>query len=344
MAGWDLKAGELTALNVSEDHIWSLFNYVFSDSCRKTNTYKFGLIKSLLDNLFNGAKTDLGMFYTYEEIFSKFAENYWNLVVKYGLHQMKYNGKSSFSKVEQILIECASKNEMLSFLEFESLDEKGKKNIIKRVTTECKRFVVGALYEDFEGILYRFDLKEKGLTVNYCVYEFMLKYKLELEKLNYYSWARFLEKVNDDKALTRVIEKIELATPRRSNLSVYRDILYSEFEENTCFYCGRKLTNSNIHVDHFIPWSFVKDDKIWNFVLSCSRCNEKKNNRIPDFTLVKELDDRNNQIKDVDRPIVRVDFAYYRDGLIDSMWYYAKMGGMKVFPSKESNKHNKLVF
>lgn len=41
--------GEITEYDVTEDRIWSLFNYVFSDSCSKRNTYKFGLIKSLLD-------------------------------------------------------------------------------------------------------------------------------------------------------------------------------------------------------------------------------------------------------------------------------------------------------
>ena len=56
-AGWKLKSGEITEYDVSEDRIWSLFNYVFSDSSRKRNTYKFGLIKSILDNIFNGKKT-----------------------------------------------------------------------------------------------------------------------------------------------------------------------------------------------------------------------------------------------------------------------------------------------
>ena len=32
---------------------------------------------------------------------------------------------------------------------------------------------------------YSFDLKQKGLTLNYCVYDFLLKYKAEIEKLNY---------------------------------------------------------------------------------------------------------------------------------------------------------------
>lgn len=51
MAGWDLKYGTITEYNINEDRIRSLFNFVFSDSSRKRNTYKFGLIKSLLDNV-----------------------------------------------------------------------------------------------------------------------------------------------------------------------------------------------------------------------------------------------------------------------------------------------------
>ena len=46
MAGWNLKSGSITEYDVSEDRIWSLFNYVFSKSSRKRNTYKFGLVKS----------------------------------------------------------------------------------------------------------------------------------------------------------------------------------------------------------------------------------------------------------------------------------------------------------
>lgn len=67
-----------------------------------------------------------------------------------------------------------------------------------------------------------------------------------------HAWAKFLEKINDDNALIRVIDKLELATPRREDLSIYREILRKEFEQDTCFYCGRKLKNK-IQVDHFIP-------------------------------------------------------------------------------------------
>lgn len=330
MAGWNLKSGLITEYEVSEDRIWSLFNYVFSDSCKKRNSYKFGLIKSLLDNEFNVQQGNDGMYLSYEAIFGKFAENYWNLVIKYNLRQMRKDGKSIYSKVETILKQETDNDNILINLEFDSLDENRKQRIINNVTKECKKCVVGALYEDFDGIIYSFDLKDTGLVLNYCVYEFMLRHKSELEKLNYYSWARFLEQVNDDNVLVRVIDKLELATPKRENLSIYREILRKEFEEDTCFYCGKKLKNT-IHVDHFIPWSFVKDDKIWNFVLSCPNCNQKKSNRVPGKDYLIRIEDRNKKIQMLHNTIIQSDFNGYSDELMNRIWKYAKFSGIKEY-------------
>ncbi len=334
MAGWDLKSGSITEYTVTEDRLWSLFNYVFSDSSRKRNTYKFGLIKALLDNAFNGTETSTGVFYTYEEIFARFAENYWNLVVKYDLRQMRKDGKSEYSKVETILKTAIDQQQVLAAIEFETIDTETKTSIIKKVTTECKKCVVGALYEDFDGVIYSFDLKEKGLTLNFCVRDFMLKYKAELEKLNYYAWAKFLEQVNSDNALIRVIDKLELATPHRDDLSIYREILRKEFEIDTCFYCGRKLGRS-IHVDHFIPWSFVKDDKMWNFVLSCPSCNEKKNNKLPSKEFIVQIITRNKNIQQIQDVVIQNDFIGYKEDLIERMWNYAKLSGFKEYRGGE---------
>jgi len=103
MSGWDLKSGDITNYQASEDQLWSAFNYVYSDACRKRNTYKFGLIKSILDNLFNGIKVNNGVLISYNDIFEKFAENYWNLVVKYDLRQMRRDGRSELSAIENIM-------------------------------------------------------------------------------------------------------------------------------------------------------------------------------------------------------------------------------------------------
>lgn len=51
------------------------------------------------------------------------------------------------------------------------------------------------LYEDFAGTLYEFSLNETCLIFAPRTYEFMLIYKPEIERLNYYSWSHFLEKI-----------------------------------------------------------------------------------------------------------------------------------------------------
>ncbi len=330
MAGWNLKKGIITDYVVSEERIWSLFNFVFSDSSRKRNTYKYGLIKSLLDNIFNGTTTTNGVYFSYEQLFARFAENYWNLVVKYDLRQMRKDGKSTYSKIESIFRMAVCSNEILSSLEFESIEEEQRNNIIKQVVKECKKCVIGALYEDFDGIIYEFDLSNDGLVLNPFVHSFMMKYKIELEQLNYYSWAKFLEQINDDNSLVRVIDKLELATPKRNDLSLYREILRKEFESNNCFYCGKKL-NIKCHVDHFIPWSFVKDDKIWNFVLSCPTCNGNKNNKIPPQKYLIKIVERNKTLSLIDNELVISDFNFYNDELLHNMWQYAILSGFKLY-------------
>ena len=99
MPGWNLREGALIETKVSDDEFWSLFNFVFSDACKKTNTYKFGLIKSICDQVYDLYDDGQGFYLSYEKLFAKFAENYWNLVNRYCLKQMSYNGKSEFSKI-----------------------------------------------------------------------------------------------------------------------------------------------------------------------------------------------------------------------------------------------------
>lgn len=333
MPGWNLKPGNLKSQNTSEDELWSLFNYVFSDSCRKTNTYKFGLIKSICDQIYDSVYDGFGYPISFEKIFYKFTENYWNLVNRYKLKQMSYNGKSDVSKIERIICNVVANYEIPDNVSFQSLSESERKAIVRNVTQECKRNVIGALYNDFRGKLYGFDLNGDGVVLGEAPYYFISKYKMEIEKLNYYFWARFLEKVNDDDVLVRVLEKLELATPQRKDLSLYRDILYLEFQQNCCFYCGEKLKD-NIHVDHFIPWSFVKSDNLWNFVLSCPKCNIKKKDSLVGGTYLTMIERRNDEIstnQGLRSPLIMKEFQSYSSGLLDRIWAYARISGFNEY-------------
>ena len=339
MSGWNLKNGELCKQSVSEEEYWTLFNFVFSDACLKRNTYKFGLIKSIMDNLFNCTYLERNDTYilSYEKIFEKFTVNYWNLVLKYHLKQMRPDGKSKVSKIESIILNATAKNEVIGDIEFDSLLDEDRNDIVKQVSLACRRNVIGALYNDMDGKLYGFDIKGSAIHLAASAYNFMFKYKAQLEKLNYYAWAKFMEKINDDDVLVRVLDKLELSTPKRSNLSVYREVLFREFEECNCFYCGKRLSMSSntIHVDHFIPWSFVKDDKLWNFVLSCSECNGKKSNKIPSEKYLRAIIHRNERAGKISNPFVKVEFENYTASQLQRVWKYSQLSGMKQFVDDE---------
>ena len=47
----------------------------------------------------------------------------------------------------------------------------------------------------------------------------------------------------------------------------------------TCQYCGRKAPDVELHIDHKIPWSTVKEHKLENLVVACVDCNLGKSNK-----------------------------------------------------------------
>ena len=68
------------------------------------------------------------------------------------------------------------------------------------------------------------------------------------------------------------------------------------YGECNCFYCGKNLNTMKIEMDHFIPWSYIKDDKMWNIVISCRDCNNNKRDKLPDRVFISKLIEQNKRI------------------------------------------------
>ncbi|SDB53983.1 HNH endonuclease [Butyrivibrio sp. INlla16] len=289
-AGYLLKEAEYIDRPLSDDEMWSSFAYLFSSKSVNDTSYKYGFLKSILDNLYN---TNDKLILDFDQLFLKFAEIYWNLVLKHHILQKKPGKLNRQSELEKALILGKEKYGIFEDIPFESLSNDMKKDICRRVKAKCKLNVVGALYADLGGLFYSFSRNEEWLQINPRMYEFVCKHKVAIEKLNYYEWAKFLERVNEDSVVDHLLSKIDESTLRtRSSLAYYRDILFREFESK-CFYCGKPVTKKSVEVDHFIPWSFIKDDQIWNFVLACPECNNKKRDKLAQVDYLNKISDRN---------------------------------------------------
>jgi len=77
-AGYLLKEADYIDRPLSDDEIWSFFAYLFSSKSVNDTSYKYGFLKSILDNLYN---TDNNLALSFDQLFSKFTEIYWNFVL-----------------------------------------------------------------------------------------------------------------------------------------------------------------------------------------------------------------------------------------------------------------------
>ena len=52
-----------------------------------------------------------------------------------------------------------------------------------------------------------------------------------------------------------------------------------------CIYSGELLTLTNLSLDHFLPWSYVAHDQLWNIIPTPKSVNSAKNDWLPSFEL-----------------------------------------------------------
>ena len=106
MAGFDLKEGIYEEREVSEDELWSAIACVFTSKSKNDASYKFGFLKSILDNL-EYINDDLML--TFDQLFTRFAELNWNLILEYNLRQKAITKDNKKSSIERVLLEAKDK-------------------------------------------------------------------------------------------------------------------------------------------------------------------------------------------------------------------------------------------
>lgn len=285
-----LKVGELQENYLTDEDIWRIFTVTLSSKSVKSSTYKYALIKALIENLYQvNERFEL----TYDQLAYSFTKIYWNLIVTHDLIKQNH-GKNA--RVVTIIKETQVKNEIPAEFSFDKVDESIQVKMVAGVKSTMKQNVFGALYGDTRGKFYAFDHKSEYFKFNPAVHSFMLNYQRLIVNLTNYHMAAMIEKLNEVPSINYLLGKVE-SIAKRSSLRPFEQILLNHFDGN-CFYCGKILSSGKrqTHVDHFIPWSFAQSDHIWNLVLSCNTCNSSKSDKLPERTFLEVMVDRNEEL------------------------------------------------
>jgi hypothetical protein len=271
----NLKVGELKEDYLTGEEIWRIFTIVLSSKSVKSATYKYALIKALIENLY---QVNDHFELTYDQLAYSFTKVYWNLIVHHNLTQ---HNRGKNARVVSIIQDEQRKRSIPPEMVFDKLQDSLQVKLVSKIKTTMKINVFGALFGDTREKFYAFDHKTEKLRLNPPVHTFMLNYQRLIVHLTNYHMAAMIEELNDVPSINYLLGKVE-SIAKRSSLEPFENILLSHFESK-CFYCGKSLTGKKreTHVDHFIPWSFVQSDHIWNLVLSCNKCNSSKSDKLP---------------------------------------------------------------
>lgn len=119
---------------------------------------------------------------------------------------------------------------------------------------------------------------EDGRYISYNFQDWaeLSAFKREFEAAEH-DWIRT---VRFDLVVPRVIRVLTFARLPRQNVKFNRRNLFAR-DDNTCQYCGKRFSTSELSLDHVIPRSQAGPTTWENVVCACHRCNVRKGGRTP---------------------------------------------------------------
>lgn len=149
-----------------------------------------------------------------------------------------------------------------------------------------------------------YQLYKNHIVINENWYEYLRLNAKILKEYTFWNLALFIQARNP--LTPDVINKL-IKPAKRNSLSYQRNnfwnIYLEEKKDVRCIFTDEALDKSDYHLDHFIPYSFVAHDLIWNLVPINSSFNNSKNNKLPilDEHFKKFFDIQNDALELLDK-------------------------------------------
>ena len=157
------------------------------------------------------------------------------------------------------------------------------------VTDKDKNSIILALSQTTDKALYKILLPEEAISINDNWYCYIYKNQNIVNGWMNYKLIYFLQKKNPNVPAI----PFKLSAPYQRNLNIAKKFwnIVSEQQIVNDIYSNKPLIEDNflkygeISIDHFIPWSFVLHDELWNLVPTFKSINSSKSNKLPNLDL-----------------------------------------------------------
>lgn len=267
---------------------------IFSNT---TATYKFYWFVAMMDCVVKERKTRISFW----EIIAGMVAESW-----YPIHYFKLSfGKSdslytqslalqqelnipidaSKDKIKRILLENLNDNRIKSLLRVFSL------NVPYRFLSPWISYTTD---RDVEYRSQRFDsnclyaLHGESIKVNPAWIDYLTEHYSILHDFSFWNLTLFLQKRNPNvpDVPSKLIKPIQRDSLTRQHK--FWDTYITTVGSIRCIYTGKTLFPKQYDLDHFVPWSFVSHNLLWNLIPADSSVNSSKSNNLPSLEVYLE--------------------------------------------------------
>lgn len=122
------------------------------------------------------------------------------------------------------------------------------------------------------------------IEVNESWVQYFQQHKYILQGFTYWHLLRFVQKNNPN--VIGLSEK--LIKPGERDFKIAKKFWKEYLDEKgplSCIYSGQLVTSANMSLDHFLPWSYVAHDQVWNIIPTPKAVNSAKSDWLPSLEL-----------------------------------------------------------
>ncbi|MBX9970691.1 HNH endonuclease [Priestia aryabhattai] len=276
-------------------------------NCNFDNTYKMAWSKALVELSLNINEDTKGetIAFDFGEIAKLCLKYYWNQTIYFDLIQSPSFKKPPkiITSTKELIQEFFCKRGNVQPIRFEKIDfyslklEKQYEKTVKNITNTLRENVCWR-FKELNGYTYEiYGLDSSKRTVVFSKQK-VLKLKKHSDFLFTfinYRWTQMLEGFNYSPKISRKVRAIDEDNIKRASLKKFHKHLDLIFEDGQrkCFYCNEVIDDTDISVDHVIPWSYMFSDDLWNLVYCHKGENSQKSNQIPSEEDIIRLENRN---------------------------------------------------
>ncbi len=133
-----------------------------------------------------------------------------------------------------------------------------------------------------------YKINDNKITIYPEWMQYFISHFAVVEGWVFWHWINYLQSKNPNAiALANKLQKPSVRASLRQQTKYWKIIL--KHQNLNCIFSDRLITKNDLSLDHFLPWSFIGHDQLWNLIPISKSVNSSKNDNIP--SMKKYLDE-----------------------------------------------------